>query len=51
MMICFSVFIVGRCRGLQMVGSCTFQDYIDKARACTTAFITNLQTDKSADCK
>lgn len=34
-----------------MVGSCTFQVYIDKARQCTTAFISTLQTDKSVDCR
>ena len=43
--------MVERCSGLQMVGSCTFQVYIDRARQCTTAFITELQTDPSVDCK
>lgn len=44
-------WMIVRCCGLQMVGSCTFQVYIEKARQCTTDFITNLQTDKSVDCK
>ncbi|XP_015763691.1 PREDICTED: uncharacterized protein LOC107342710 isoform X1 [Acropora digitifera] len=47
----FIALMILRCCGLQMVGSCTFQLYIDKARQCTTDFITNLQTDKSVDCK
>jgi len=47
----FVGLMIERCSGLQMVGSCTFQVYVDKARECTTAFITNLQTDKSVDCK
>lgn len=47
----FIVLTVERCCGLQMVGSCTFQVYIEKARQCTTAFITELQSDPSVDCK
>lgn len=47
----FIVLTAERCCGLQMVGSCTFPVYIDKARQCTTAFITELQTDPSVDCK
>ncbi|KAJ7370723.1 hypothetical protein OS493_030142 [Desmophyllum pertusum] len=47
----FLALMIERCCGLQMVGSCTFQVYINKARQCTTAFITDLQTDQSVDCK
>ena len=43
--------MIERCCGLQKVGSCTFQLYIDKARQCTTTFIAELQTDPAVDCK
>lgn len=46
-----SAVLLERCSGLQMVGSCTFQEYIDKARQCTTAFIADLQKDPFVDCK
>lgn len=46
-----SAVLLERCSGLQMVGSCTFQEYINKARQCTTEFIADLQKDPFVDCK